>query len=152
VEGVHVCLQGVMVINLVPKPWSRWLCCVWVISIWFGVLHILLQASKCRRKDFSQGQLFDGGISNVRVGCHWFSSKSVSIIIASYACVKFDFVEMNEQWWLVDCFGNGLKDISLDEVAVEVWVWELFSNLVHWGEDICGYMGVAVNDCGCYSC
>jgi hypothetical protein len=31
----------------------------------------------------------------------------------------------------VDCFGNGLEDISLDVVAVEVWVWELLFNLVH---------------------
>jgi hypothetical protein len=25
-------------------------------------------------------------------------------------------------------------------------------NLVQWGSAICGYMGIAVNDCGCYSC
>jgi hypothetical protein len=47
--------------------------------------------------------------------------------------VGFDFMEMNGQWWLVDCFGNGLEDISLDVVAVEVWVWELFFSLMHWG-------------------
>jgi hypothetical protein len=38
------------------------------------------------------------------------------------ACVGFDFVEMNGQWCLFDCLGNGLEDISLDVVAVEVWV------------------------------
>jgi hypothetical protein len=32
----------------------------------------------------------------------------------------------------VDCFGNELEDISLDMVAVEVWVGELlFDLLVH---------------------
>ena len=25
-------------------------------------------------------------------------------------------------------------------------------NMVHWTQTICGYMGVAVNECGCYSC
>jgi hypothetical protein len=34
----------------------------------------------------------------------------------------FDSLEMNGRWWLVDCLGNGLEDISLDVVAVEVWV------------------------------
>ena len=48
-------------------------------------------------------------------------------------CVGFDLVKMNGWWWLVDCFGNGLEDISLDVVAVEVWVWELLFSLVHWG-------------------
>ena len=28
-------------------------------------------------------------------------------------------------------FYNGLEDTSLDVAAVEVWVWELFFNLVH---------------------
>jgi len=45
----------------------------------------------------------------------------------------------------VDCFGNGLEDISLDVVAVEVWAWELLFYSVHQNWDICGYMGVAVN-------
>jgi len=65
---------------------------------------------------------FDGGIRNVQVGCDWFSSRSVSIFIAYNICVGFDFVEINGRWQLVDCFGNGLEDISLDVVAVEVWV------------------------------
>jgi len=35
--------------------------------------------------------------------------------------VGFDFVEMNGQWLLVDCFGNGPEGIALgDVVAVEV--------------------------------
>jgi hypothetical protein len=32
---------------------------------------------------------------------------------------------------MVDCFGNGMEDMSLDVVAVEVWVRELFFKLVH---------------------
>jgi hypothetical protein len=28
-------------------------------------------------------------------------------------CAGSDFVEMNGRWWLVDCFGNGLENISL---------------------------------------
>jgi hypothetical protein len=47
---------------------------------------------------------------------------SFSITIAYNACVRLDSVKMNGQWRLVDCFGNGLEDISLDVVAVEVWV------------------------------
>jgi hypothetical protein len=39
-----------------------------------------------------------------------------------HTCVGFDFVEMNGRWCLVDCFGNGLENISLDLVAVRVWV------------------------------
>ena len=60
---------------------------------------------------------FDGGICNVRVGCDWFSSKSVSISFAYNTCVGFDFVEMNGRWWLVDCFCNGSEDISLESGA-----------------------------------
>jgi len=49
-------------------------------------------------------------------------------------------------------FYNGLEDTSLDVAAVEVWVWELFFSLVHWGgQAIRGYMGIAVNDYSCYS-
>jgi hypothetical protein len=29
---------------------------------------------------------------------------------------------MGDGDWMVDCFGNGLEDISLDVVAVEDWV------------------------------
>jgi hypothetical protein len=42
---------------------------------------------------------------------------------------------------------NGLEDISLDVAAAEGLVWELLFNLVHWGQAVCGYMGVAVSDC-----
>jgi len=72
---------------------------------------------------------FDGGIGNVRVGWDRFSSKSVSLTSACNACVGLDFVEINGWWWLVDCFGNGLEDIFLDVVAMEVWVWELLFRL-----------------------
>ena len=41
---------------------------------------------------------FEGGIFNVRVSCDLFSSKSVSMFIAYYTCVGFDFVEMNGRW------------------------------------------------------
>ena len=94
--------------------------------VWFGALLIFLQAGFAVEGIFLGVSFFDGGISNVRVGCVWYSSKSVSIFIAYKTCVRFGFVDLNERWWLVDCFGNGLEDISLDVVAVEVWEWELF--------------------------
>jgi len=40
------------------------------------------------------------------------------------------FEEVDGQWWLVDCFSDGLKDISLDVVAMEIRVWELLFDLV----------------------
>ena len=53
----------------------------------------------------------------------FFLLNSVSMFIAYNICVGFDFVEMNGRWWLVDCFGNELEDISL---AVEaLWRWRL---------------------------
>jgi len=136
VEGVHVCLQGVMVIGWVPKPWGRWLGCVWVILYDLDVLCILSQPLGYRRwytRDFPQGQLFWWRSSNVRVGCDWPSSKSVIIFTAyNSACVGLDFVIMNDQFnQMVDCFGNGLEeDISLDVVAVTIWVWEQILYLV----------------------
>jgi hypothetical protein len=54
------------------------------------------------------------------------------MLIAYNTCMGFDFVEINGLWWLVDCFDNGLEDISLDVVAVEVWVWELIFSFVQW--------------------
>ena len=67
---------------------------------------------------------FDGGTypQCQRRLCDWCSSNSVSIVIACNTCMGFDSLEMNGRWWLVDCLGNGLEDISLDVVAVEVWV------------------------------
>jgi len=38
---------------------------------------------------------FGGGIWDVRVGCDWFSCKSVSIFIAYNICVEFEFVKIN---------------------------------------------------------
>ena len=54
------------------------------------------------------------------------------------------FEEVDGQWWLANCFSNGLKDISLDVVAMEIRVWELLFDLVQWCKAVCGYMWVAV--------
>ena len=32
------------------------------------------------------------------------------------------FEEVDRRWWLADCFSNGLKDISLDVVVMEIRV------------------------------
>ena len=60
------------------------------------------------------------------------------------------FEEVDGRWWLADSFSNGLKDISLDVVAMEI-LSGLF-DLVQWCKAVSGYMWVAVCDCSCYSC
>jgi len=62
------------------------------------------------------------------------------------------FEEVDGRWWLADCFSNGLKDMSLDVVAMEIRVWQLLFDLAQWCKAACGYMWVAVYDCSCYSC
>ena len=59
-----------------------------------NVLHVLLQGYIVEGISLRAGR-FDRGIRNVRVSCDLFSSKSVSMFIAYYTCVGFDFVEMN---------------------------------------------------------
>ena len=61
------------------------------------------------------------------------------------------FEKVDGRWWLADFFSNGLKDISLDMVAMEIRVWELFLDLVQWCKAVCGYMWAAMYDCSCYS-
>ena len=62
------------------------------------------------------------------------------------------FEEVGGRWWLADRNNNGLKDISLDVVALKIRVWQLLFDLVQWCEAVCGYMWVAMCDCSCYSC
>jgi len=57
---------------------------------------------------FLRASCFDGGVSNIRVGC-MFSSKSIGKFIANNAAVRrLDLVEMNGRWCLANCFGNRL--------------------------------------------
>jgi len=96
---------------------------------------------------------FDGGVSDVGVGGGWLFSKGVSMFIIDNTGMGLYFEEaVDGRWWLADCFSNGLKDISLDVVAMEIRVWELLFNLVQWCKAVSGYMWVAVYDCSCYSC
>ena len=68
---------------------------------------------------------FDGGVCNVGVGGGWLFSKGVSIFITDNTGMGLYFEDVDGRWWLADCFSNGLKDISLDVVAMEIRVWKL---------------------------
>jgi len=48
------------------------------------------------------------------------------------------FEEVDRRWWLADCLSNGLKDISLDVVAMEIQVWEFLFDLVQWCKAVSG--------------
>ena len=63
---------------------------------------------------------FDGGVSDVGVGGGWLFSKGVGMLVTYNTGVGLYFEEVDEWWWLADCFSNGLKDISLDVVAMEI--------------------------------
>jgi hypothetical protein len=93
----------------------------------------------------------DGGVSDVGVGCGWLSTKGVGMFITDNTGMGLYFEEVDGRWWLADRFSNGLKDISLDVVAMEIRVWELLFDLVQWCTAVvCGYMWVAMYDCSCY--
>jgi len=47
---------------------------------------------------FPRASCFDGGVSNARVGCDWFSSKRDGMFIANDAGVGLDFVPIDGQW------------------------------------------------------
>jgi len=69
---------------------------------------------------FPRASCFDGGVSNARVGCDWFSSKRDGMFIANDAGVGLDFVPIDGQWWLAACLRGGLEVTSLDVLAAEV--------------------------------
>jgi len=60
----------------------------------------------------------DGGVSDVGVGGGWLLSKDVGMFITDNTGMGIYFEEVDGRWWLADCFSNGLKDISLDVVAM----------------------------------
>ena len=62
----------------------------------------------------------DGGVSNVGVGGGWLFSKGIGMFITDSIGVGLYFEIVEGRWWLADCFSNGLKDISLDVVAMEI--------------------------------
>jgi len=86
----------------------------------------------------------DGGVSDVGVGGGWLFSKGVGMFITDNTGMGLYFEEVDGRWWLADCFSNGLKDISLDVVVMEIRVWQLLFDLVQWCKAVCGYMWVAV--------
>ena len=75
---------------------------------------------------------FDGGVCNVGVGGGWLFSKDVGMFITDNTGMRLYFEEVDGRWWLVDCFSNESKDISLDVVVKEIRVWELLFDLVQW--------------------
>jgi len=85
---------------------------------------------------------FDEGVCNVGVGGGWLFSKGVGMFITNITGMGLYFEEVDGRWWLADCFSNGLKDISLDVVAMEIRVWQLLFDLVQWFKAVCGYTWV----------
>jgi len=81
----------------------------------------------------------DGDICNLGVGGGWLFSKGVGMFITNNTSMGLYFEEVDGRWWLADCFSNGLKDISLDVVAMEMRVWQLLFDLVQWCKAVCGY-------------
>jgi len=94
----------------------------------------------------------DGSVSDDGVGGGWLFSKGVNMFITDNTGMGLYFEEVDGRWWLADCLSKGLMDISLDVVAVEIWVWQLLFDLMQWCKPACGYMWVAMFDCSCYSC
>ena len=68
-----------------------------------------------------------------------FFSKDDGMFITNKNGMGLYFEEVDGRWWLADCFSNGLKDISLDVVAMEMRVWQLLFDLVQWCKAVCGY-------------
>ena len=66
---------------------------------------------------------FDGDVCNVGVGGGWLFSKDDGMFITNKNGMGLYFEEVDGRCWLADSFSNGLKDISLDAVAMEIWVW-----------------------------
>jgi len=106
----------------------------------------------CKPVDVVEGFLFlracysDGGVSDVGVGGGWLFSKGDGIFITDNTGMGLYFEEVDGQWWLADCFSNGLKDIYLDVVAMEIRVWQLLFDLVQWcNKAVCGYMCIAMH-------
>jgi len=70
----------------------------------------------------------DGGVSDVEVGGGWLFSKGVSMFITNNNTgMGLYFEEVDGRWWLADCFSNGLKDIFLDVVVMEIRVSQLLA-------------------------
>ena len=61
---------------------------------------------------------FDGGVCKVGIGGGWLFSKGVGMLITNITGMGLYFEEVDRQWCLADWFSNGLKDISLDVVAM----------------------------------
>ena len=96
----------------------------------FLVLCLVFHVFFCKPVDVVEGIplracWFDGGVCNVGVGGGWLFSKGVSIFITDNTGMGLYFEDVDGRWWLADCFSNGLKDISLDVVAMEIRVWKL---------------------------
>ena len=96
-------------------------------GLWVILYDLVFFIFICKPVDVVEGislraSCFDGGIRNVRVGCDWFSSKSVSIFIAYNTCVGYD---CENKWALVTggllwqwigghlpgCGGDGSSDV-----------------------------------------
>ena len=118
---------------------------VWVllwVFVWFSVFF-------CKPVDVVEGISLraccsDGGVCNVGVGGGWLFSKGVGMFITDNTGMGLCFEEVDRRWWLADCFiSNGLKDIPLDVVAMEIRVWELLFNLAQRCKAVSGYMWVS---------
>ena len=108
-----------MVIGLVPEPWGRWQGCVWVIlnnSVFFTFF--------CKQVDIWKGcpsgpaVLMEVSATSEYIVIDFIATRASAWINSLPIILAWDFVKKNRWWWLVDCFGNGLEDISLDVVAV----------------------------------
>ena len=47
---------------------------------------------------------------------------SLGMLITDNTGMGLYFEEVDRRWWLADCFSNGLKDISLDVVVMDIRV------------------------------